>query len=275
MSLTKFWCEHTTASDRDKTAYQYLPLVDSWEDPYPAPVLEEHEGFVVVRDDMLNAGTKVRGVDFLIGHAPWAAKTKEWVFGSCPATGYAQISLPIVCNRYGKKAVLFMAKRNMDNLHEYQKRGIKEGAIYHWVPNGMLNVTQKRAKDYVEENAEERSLLPIGLGDNTVIASFIKVARALPVDPQEVWTVGSSGTLNRSLQYAWPEAEVHVVSVGHTMKDHEIGTAIYHRSELKFDKPVKPEDAPPFPSAPTYDAKAWKFMREHASPGALFWNVGA
>ena len=117
--------------------------------------------------------------------------------------------------------------------------------------------------------------MPIGLGDNTVIASFIKVARALPVDPQEVWTVGSSGTLNRSLQYAWPEAEVHVVSVGHTMKDHEIGTAIYHRSELKFDKPVKPEDAPPFPSAPTYDAKAWKFMREHASPGALFWNVGA
>ena len=35
------------------------------------------------------------------------------------------------------------------------------------------------------------------------------------------------------------------------------------------------EDAPPFPSAPTYDAKTWKFMREHASPGALFWNVGA
>jgi hypothetical protein len=108
-----------------------------------------------------------------------------------------------------------------------------------------------------------------------VIGSFIKVARSLPLSPKEVWTVGSSGTLNRSLQLAWPDAEIHVVSVGHTMKEREIGRAIYHRSELKFDKPVKPEDAPPFPSAPTYDAKAWKFIREHASSGALFWNVGA
>ena len=47
------------------------------------------------------------------------------------------------------------------------------------------------------------------------------------------------------------------------------------RSELDFDKPVSDIDKPPFPSAPTYDAKAWKFIREHASRGALFWNVGA
>ena len=40
-------------------------------------------------------------------------------------------------------------------------------------------------------------------------------------------------------------------------------------------KPVSDIDKPPFPSAPTYDAKAWKFIKEHASRGALFWNVGA
>jgi hypothetical protein len=168
-----------------------------------------------------------------------------------------------------------MAKRNRENLHPYQTKGISLKADYRWVPNGMLNVTQRRAKDYVLENPQERTLLPIGLEHVSVIGSFIKVARNLPVQPKEVWTVGSSGTLNRSLQLAWPDAEVHVVSVGHTMKEREIGRAIYHRSDLKFDKPVKPEDAPPFPSAPTYDAKTWKFMREHASPGALFWNVGA
>ena len=40
-------------------------------------------------------------------------------------------------------------------------------------------------------------------------------------------------------------------------------------------EPVRTEDAPPFPSAPTYDAKAWKFIKENAKHGALFWNVGA
>ena len=43
---------------------------------------------------------------------------------------------------------------------------------------------------------------------------------------------------------------------------------------LKFTQEVKEEDMPPFPSVPTYDAKAWKIMREQAKPGSLFWNVG-
>ena len=254
-------------------AEEYLTLIENWQDPNSKPVLKNHEGFIVVRDDLLNAGSKVRGIDYLIGHNPFHKYIKEWVFGSCPATGYAQISLPTVCSKYNKKTVLFMAERKRENLHEYQLRGLTLKADYRWVPNGMLNVTQKRAKDYVNENPDERELLPIGLEHPTVIASFIKVARDLPIQPKEVWSVGSSGTLNRSLQLAWPDAEVHVVSVGHTMSQREIGRAIYHRSELKFDRPVKSEDAPSFPSAPTYDAKAWKFIRELASPGALFWNV--
>jgi len=256
-------------------AEYYLQIVKDWIDPNPEPVLKMHEDYIVLRDDLLGAGTKVRGVDYLIGHMPEFKETKEWVFGSCPATGYAQISLPVVCGKYDKKAVLFMAERKRENLHGYQIKGLSLGADYRWVPNGMLNVTQKRAKDYVAENPTERAVLPLGLEHPSVIGSFIKVARALPIEPKEVWTVGSSGTLNRSLQLAWPDAEIHVVSVGHNMKEREVGRAIYHRSELKFDKPVKPEDAPPFPSAPTYEAKAWKFIREHASSGALFWNVGA
>ena len=37
---------------------------------------------------------------------------------------------------------------------------------------------------------------------------------------------------------------------------------------------VKEEDKPPFPSVPTYDAKAWSVMKKYAKKGALFWNVG-
>lgn len=258
----------------------YLNHVIDWEDPYPSPVIEIYEGITVVRDDLLGYGTKIRGIDYLIGHDPANKNVKEWVFGSCPATGYAQISLPHVCGKYDKKAVLFMAKRSMDKLHDYQKRGIELGTIYHWVDNGMLPVTQKRARDYVEEKPEERRVLPLGLEHPSVIGSFIKVARKLPINPKEVWTVGSSGTLNRSLQLAWPHARIHVVSVGHSMSAREIGRATFHKSPYKFDKAVKEKEAPPFPSAPTYDAKGWKpmmdYYKENEKPNeVLFWNVGA
>lgn len=261
-----------------QTAEDYLELVGNWVDPNPTPVITQHNWYHVVRDDLLEVGSKSRAGDYLIGHAPEYKDIQEWVYGSSPATGYAQISIPFICNRYGKKAVIFMADRAKDKLHPYQQRGIDLGGIYHWVPNGMLPVTQKRAKDYVAESPNTRALLPLGVEHPTSIACLIRVARSLPIIPKEVWSVGSSGTLSRALQLAWPDANVHVVSVGHSMSAREIGRALYHKSPYKFDKPVKKEHIPPYPSAPTYDAKVWHVMREwhetHASQSpCLVWNV--
>jgi hypothetical protein len=253
------------------TTEQLLDMVSDWEDPNPVPIIEEHDGFQVVRDDLLDVGSKMRFVDKFIRDT----KAKEIVFGSCPATGYAQISLPAVCNKYGKKTILFMAKRNEENLHEYQIRGRDLGAEYKWVNMGMLSVTQHRARKYYEEDKDNRVLFPIGLEHPSVVGSIIKVARQLPITPTEVWSVGSSGTLNRGLQLAFPDAEVNVVSVGHKMSEREIGRANFYKSEYPFYKPCKDDEKPPFPSAPTYDAKAWKFIKKHGSEGALFWNVGA
>lgn len=261
------------------SAEQYLDLIGDWKDPNPAPVIQEYDSIKVVRDDLLGHGSKIRFVDYLIGHDSENKDVKEWVFGSCPATGYAQISLPVVCSRYDKKTVLFMAKRNMENLHSYQKRGLELGAEYHWVNMGMLANTQHKARVYAEEDPETRRLLPLGLYHPTVVASIIRVARSLPISPKYIWTVGSSGTLSKGLQLAFPDAEVHVVQVGHAMKESEIGHAIHHVSPYKFDRPVKPVDTPPFPSAPTYDAKGYRPMmdwynEEPRSGEILFWNVG-
>ena len=238
-----------------------------WVDPFPAPVIEEHEGFVVVRDDLLDGGSKMRFADYLIKSEP---EIEEWVYGSSPATGYAQISLSCLCRKYGKKAVIFMADRAKDKLHDYQLRAIESGATMKWVPNGMLSVTEKRARDYVAESPNSRRLLPIGFSDPSVVASIGRVARNMDITPGEVWTVGSSGTLTRGLQQAWPDASFHCVTVGHKG---DYGRAKVYRCEIPFNRETKVK--PPFPSAPTYDAKAWEFMKEHASPGALFWNVGA
>ena len=238
-----------------------------WKDPNPDPVIEEHKGFLIVRDDLLGGGSKVRFADYLITSNP---EVEEWVYGSSPATGYAQISLSCLCRKYGKKSVIFMADRSVEKRHPYQLQAIDEGAIMHWIPNGMLSVTEKRARDYVSDSPTFRRLLPIGFDHPSVLASVVRVAQSMDVKPREVWTVGSSGTLTRGLQLAWPDAEFHCVRVGHSG---EYGRAKIYKSTYAFNKATKV--LPPFPSAPTYDAKAWEFMLEHASPGALFWNVGA
>jgi hypothetical protein len=253
----------------------HKPSFDLWYDPNPPIQIIEHDNFFVVRDDLLGYGSKARFVDYLIRNM----SEREIVFGACPATGYAQISLPVVASRYGKSVHLFMAKRDMSNLTDFQIKGAELGAIYHWIDSGMLNVTKARAREYYLEDQPNRFLLPIGLEHPTVIASIVQVAREqIPFIPDHVWTVGSSGTLSRGLQAAWPTAEVHCVSVGHTMGPTELGRALFHRSSYKFDRPVKKSDAPPYPSTPTYDAKVWGPMIEwyttHPKPEKiLVWNV--
>lgn len=257
----------------DSTAEEYLELIKDWQDPNPKPVIEKHDRFLVVRDDLLGYGAKIRALDYLVGHAPEYAHVQEWVYGAAPASGYAQVSLPFLCGKYDKKAVVFMAKRDPSKLHESQKRGIAAGGIYHWVDSGMINVTKKRASDYVNERPESRALLPMGLDHPTAIACIIKVARSLGLKPPQFWTAGSSGTFNRGLQKAWPDSEAHVVSVGHTMSPEEIGRAVFHRSTYKFDKDVKPYDEPPFPSVRNYDAKVWRILNDEGLVKALWWNI--
>jgi len=222
---------------------------------FPKLVIEEHEGFYVVRDDLLEGGSKRRFADRLI-REEMSEGANEFVYGGCPANGYAQMSITLQAQAYGAKATFFMAKRNMENLHEYQKKAL----------------------DYYNEDPVNRRLLQLGLDDNRVREDIRDLAKTIETDYNinlsEIWSVGSSGTLTRGLQMAFPDKDVHVVSVGHTMKQYEVGRAILHRSHLKFTQEVKEEDMPPFPSVPTYDAKAWKVMREHAKPGSLFWNVG-
>jgi hypothetical protein len=246
---------------------QYLEMVQDWVDPYPAPVVEKIENLYVVRDDLLEAGSKMRFIDCLIRNDDG----EEWVFGGANKVGWGPISLTAVCNRYGKKATFFMAKRKEPTWH--QQKVLELGGTIHWVENGMLNVTKSRARKYQEEKPDTRRVLPLGLEHPTVIASIVKVAQSLNVQPSEIWTVASSGTLNRGLQLAFPDVDCYAIQVGHKMSDYEKGRAKVLISPYKYDRAVKPEDAPPYPSEPFYDAKVWSFVRDMAKKDALIWNV--
>ena len=97
---------------------ELLDLVKDWDDPNPKVVIEEYDESKVVRDDLLHHGSKIRFIDKFIKDTP----AKEIVFGSCPATGYAQISLPAVANKYGKKRLYCLYKRNPEPSRVSKKR---------------------------------------------------------------------------------------------------------------------------------------------------------
>lgn len=251
------------------TAEEYLSYIKDWEDPNPKPIVEKHGKFFVVRDDLLGCGSKVRFIDHLIRNDP----AEEWVFGGANKVGWGPISLTHVCNRYNKKATFFMAKRETPTWH--QQKVLDMGGTINWVNMGMLNVTLARANQYCERSPNTRKTLPLGLEHPSVLASVIKVARALECIDQisEIWTVASSGTLNRGLQLAFPHLPAHAVQIGHKMTERELGRAKLYVSKYKFDKAVKENELPPYPSEIFYDAKIWSFVNEHAKENALIWNV--
>ena len=248
------------------SAEYYLSTVSDWNDPNPIPIIENHNGFFVVRDDILEYGSKIRFIDYLI-----KTEGNEWVFGGANKVGWGPISLTYVCNKYNKKATFFMAKRKTPTWH--QQKVLDMNGEIHWVANGMLNVTKAKAKKYYEEDTINRRVLPLGLEHPTVLGSIIKVARSLSVEPTEIWTVASSGTLNRGLQLAFPNVPAYAVQIGHKMNDYEKGRAEIIKSPYAYDKVVSEDKMPPYSSEPYYDAKVWEFVKKKNKKGALVWNV--
>lgn len=225
----------------------------------PSPEIVEHDGILVVRDDKMPGGTKARVLPVLFDHR------QEYVYAS-PVYGYAQVALAHTAKAHGKTATVFCAGRR--TKHPRTIEAEKAGARVVEVPVGYMSVVRSRARLYAQ--AAGARLLPFGLDDPAFIEALAAVARSLALKPAEVWTVAGSGVLSRALQLAWPQARFFAVQVGTVP---EVGRATLLTAPEKFEQEAK--QPPPFPSCSNYDAKAWRFIRKHASPGACFWNVAA
>jgi cysteine synthase len=196
----------------------------------------------------------------------------EFVYGGGTAYGYAQIALAIACTEYGKKFTMFLAKRK--KLHPYTQHAVDCGANLIELDFGMLSVTRARAREYAASTPGCVEV-PLGLNTPEVIEAIGTDARRIDRVPTEVWCACASGTLARALHWAWPDAEIHGVCVGHKPTADEAGTTILHQHPRKFQQDVLKECAPPYPSVPNYDAKVWQFAQRFASDDALIWNVAA
>jgi hypothetical protein len=225
----------------------------------PKPVIERHGKVLVVRDDLIEGGTKRRILPALLTGA------REFVYAS-PVYGYAQIALAHACREAGYQATVFVAKRN--ELHPRTREAVKAGAKVVQVPYGYLSNVQAKARDYAASAGAK--LLPFGLDVPEMTTGIQSLAKGLGVEPQEVWTVAGSGTLSRALQCVWPQARFYAVRVGAEF-DGKRATVL--NAPEKFEQDAK--QLPPFRSCLNYDAKAWRFIQQRATEDALFWNVAA
>lgn len=224
----------------------------------PDPVIAEHDGFLVVRDDLLPGGTKRRAVHALFD------EREEYVYAS-PVYGYAQVALAYAARDHGRRATIFCAQRKA--RHPLTIEAAQAGARVFEVPHGYMTVVRARAREYCHMYGAK--MLPFGLDDVRFSLALAEVARRLPVTPSEVWTVVGSGVLSRALQHAWPNAYFYGVRVG---AEPDAGKAEVVVAPEKYEASAR--YPPPFPSCSNYDAKVWAFMKQNARPGALFWNVG-
>ncbi len=225
------------------------------------PIVREHDGVLVVRDDLFPGGTKARFLDIVF------EGVNEVVYAS-PAEGGAQTALATVAQRLGKRATIFVARRSKP--HPRTLEAARLGAKVVAVEPGYLSVVQARAREYCAQTGAR--LMPFGADMPEAVTAIAAAARATGIEPDEVWCASGSGVLARGLALAWPNARRHSVQVGRALTPTEVAGATIHESHLPFGREAKSK--PPFPSDPHYEAKAWEQCAARKGPGrVLFWNV--
>lgn len=231
----------------------------------PEPVLERHGTLTVVRDDLLPGGTKRRIAPALLDGRP--------AIYAGPAEGFAQVALAHACRDQGLPFTMVVAARRHEHRATLLARAA--GAEIVAVRPGYLTVVQARARELAARR--DAQLLPFGLADPAIHAALRKLAASvfarLPDSPSEVWTVAGSGVLTRALQAALPSVPFAAVRIGRALRPGDAGRARILEAPEPFARDARLP--PPFPSCANYDAKAWRFIRSEAQPGALFWNVAA
>jgi hypothetical protein len=233
------------------------------------PVIERHGPALVVRDDLLAGGSKIRFLPHIVGDA------REIVFGG-PFCGGAPYALAVWGARTGARITLFYAKRR--ELHWRQRAAFQLGSQLYQVPAGRMTVVQRRARDYAADHGA--LFLPLGFDLKHATDPFVAVMRRVrecvgPMD--EVWCATGSGMLARCLANAFPEARIKGVVVG--LRSRNQAQQFPGNVEL-IDCPydfAEPSKTPaPFPCCRNYDAKAWEQLIGAARAPhrrVLFWNV--
>lgn len=228
------------------------------------PIIKKHHGIKVLRDDFLTGGTKSILMPKLIKGGD------EFVYAS-PVYGGFQIALSAYCEKVGKRATIFCAKRK--EKHPNTLKCLQYGAQVIEIDYGYLSVIERRAKDYCDETGAVKLKFGAQTVDNVfeIGQRVRKVIDILNGEPEEIWCAIGSGTLVSAILMATNTAKVYGVQVGADFKSNNPRLTVmkYHR-DFSYESKFKAE----FPSMANYDLKAFEYCMEHKkSNNVLFWNV--
>ncbi len=228
-------------------------------------VIQEVEGFKVVRDDLYEGGTKKRALEIYMQ----SVKEDELVYG-CDYRGCASYAIALVARDFGKKVKIFFMGPKQETAI-FKKVTAFPNVSYEIKENVIdLKDMAKFSKEYAQKN--NAKFLPLGLDFIEFQDALTEVVKSAHLGGPEIWVLGGTGNLARAIQKAYPEIPVNVVNLKSVYGD-------FGNAAQTFDPPESfHEDAqipPPYPSVPNYDAKVWRFVKEHGRPGAYVWNVYA
>ena len=250
----------------------FIDVTKDWRDPLPLPMVTEHDGIKVVRDDIIN-GSKCRFADLLVQSIP-----EETLVYVQPRVGLAGVSILNIAKRYNKKVVLFMPSSK--KISHHQAVCIERGAIPKFRRIAAMPNLNLVAKAWAEKNGAK--FIPLGLKHELVVACASRVAMNIAEHyggaPDVCFVATSTGVLVRGLQIGWDKTEFFAVTVARNMKAGELGRAHPIIEPLEFAQSEKKDNLPPFPTVNTYDAKVWKYAKafKAANPNlnVWMWNVG-
>lgn len=261
-----------TESIDNKPLRYYLKMVDWWEDDLPSPYIIPVDDKYVIDESMLGEiGSKGR-----FGDALFQTIKEKTVVYCQPRYGWAGISLCYLAKKYNKKLVLFMPASKEASAH--QLCTIERGAKPIFRRIAAMPILNQMAKRWAEEHGA--FFIPLGLKHEMVTAAAVKVVYnlfhdefSLNKDPDEFWTVISTGVLTRALQIALPTTNFTAIAIARNIQNGELGRAKFMSYNKPFTYELPKSPYPEVDSALNYDAKGLDYFQLMAPDGAYFWNV--
>lgn len=229
----------------------------------PLPVLQ-HNGFHVVRGDLIAGGAKKHAL------LSYLARQDAGCFAYAGSLlGSGGWAIAEACNDLRRPCLVFAAESAYRPDWLERVRTLDYVTLHLVPPLPLSGLEQAIRQDYPHAR-----LLPAGFDDPLFINDLANVMAATLCGSEPVrrlWVPVVSGVLARAASQAFPDAEIHAVTVA---KHHgPIGRAIPHPAPEKFHQPAR--TPPPWPACPFSDAKLWQFVEKHGVSGDFIWNVAS